>query len=220
MENVIDKNKVIRERRKNRSSLARQEFESPAPIHVIYFDGKKDLTLESMARGPKQCHKTEKQEHYTILEEPGSKYLGHVSPRSGSAADITDEILKFIEDKNVDLVAAGCDGTVVNTGYKSGIIARLEQHIGRNVNWLVCLLHGNELPLRHLIIELDGKPKGPTSFPGPIGQSLNSCQTLPVVAFKQIEAEAINIDIHDLSIDQKYRLCHKEGHADPPPSQK
>ena len=55
--------------------------------------------------------------------------LGHVSARSGFAANITDQILKFLTDKNVDLVTAGCDGTALDTDHKSGIIACLEHHL-------------------------------------------------------------------------------------------
>ena len=57
--------------------------------------------------------------------------------------------------------AVGCDGTVVNTGYKNGIIRQLELSMGRPLQWFVCLLHTNELPLRHQLQHLDGKTTGP-----------------------------------------------------------
>ncbi|KAJ8352253.1 hypothetical protein SKAU_G00237290 [Synaphobranchus kaupii] len=33
---------------------------------------------------------------------------------------------------------------------------KLELHLGRKLVWLVCNLHTRELPLRHLIVDLDG----------------------------------------------------------------
>ena len=48
----------------------------------------------------------------------------------------------------------------------------MEKHLERPVQWLVCLLHANELPLRHLIEKLDGGTTGPNVFSGPIGSSL------------------------------------------------
>ena len=43
----------------------------------------------------------------------------------------------------------------VNTGWKGGAMQWIEKKIEKNV-WLVCMLQTNELPLRHLIINLDG----------------------------------------------------------------
>ena len=64
-----------------------------------------------------------------------------------------------------------CDGTSVNTGSKTGMICNLERMLRKNLLWLVCQLHGNELPLRHVFDYLDGGmgPSGPNSFKGPLG---------------------------------------------------
>ena len=201
---VIDKCKIHRERTRARTIKVQAAEAEQGTIRAIFFDGKKDTTLEIVDSGSSKGHKSKTQEHYTILEEPGSKYLTHVSPKSSSAADITESIVEFLDDKDCDLIAAGCDGTVTNTGHNNGILARIEQHIGQNINWLVCLLHANELPLRHLIYELDGKPKGPSSFPGPIGQAFHNCESLPVIDFVPVIGEMITVDIPDLSADQKY----------------
>ena len=92
------------------------------------------------------------------------------------------------------------------TGSKGGVLALLEQHFGRNLNWIVCLLHCNELPLRHLLAKKDGKPKGPSAFPGPIGNSFKNCESRPIVSFQRIEADDILMDFDnlELSTDQKY----------------
>ena len=51
----------------------------------LYFDGKKDLTLQ-LGR------KSNEEEHITILEDPLSKYLGNSSPESSKACRIIDYI--------------------------------------------------------------------------------------------------------------------------------
>ncbi|XP_031327610.1 uncharacterized protein LOC116158889 [Photinus pyralis] len=66
------------------------------------------------------------------------------------------------------------------------------------------MLHANELPLRHLFINLDGSTSGPNSFIGTIGKQLQSCEGLHVVTFSKIEANLPDIDVNLLSNDQKY----------------
>lgn len=102
----------------------------------------------------------------------------------------------------------GCDGTSLNTGVDSGIIRRFELHLKRPLQRAVCLLHANELPLRHLIREVDGTTKTPTTFKGPVGQQLPNCHTLAAVPFRPItclDFPSITPAIYDdLSSDQKY----------------
>ena len=131
---------------------------------MYIFYGKKDNTLSATQKGSKISKTIIKEEHYTILGEPGSKYLGHVTPKSGAAESISNKIIDFLGDNVSEIEAIGCDGTVINTGRKHGVIARVEQVLGRPVRWLVCPLHANEIPLRHLIMALDGKSTGPSSF--------------------------------------------------------
>ena len=53
-----------------------------------------------------------------------------------------------------------CDGTAVNTGRVSGVIKRIEMFLEMPVQWIICLLHLNKLPLRHLFDDIDGKSSG------------------------------------------------------------
>ena len=130
-----------------------------------------------------------------------------MTPKSGSADDIASALIGFINSKECNVLVVGCDGTVVNTGYKNGIIAEIEQQFGRCVQWSVCMLHMNELPLRKLITQLDGKSTGPKGFSGPIGKLLNNCEGLPILDFAQIPGENIHVsNMDDLSTDQKYLL--------------
>ena len=67
--------------------------------------------------------------------------------------------------------------------------------------------HMNELPLRKVVITIDGITKGPDLYAGPIGKRLNSCMELPVIEFSTIEIDK-EFRIHlnqnvDLSTDQK-----------------
>ena len=60
----------------------------------------------------------------------------------------------------------GGDSTTLNTGVRNGIIAQLELLWGHKVEWVTCLYHIGELPLRKLLSELDGVTKSPDSYSG------------------------------------------------------
>ena len=201
---VIDKNKLRRGKIAQRKVLQDQEKSSTETIRSIFFDGRKDETLCQVRRGTKMYTSTSPEEHYAILEEPNTKYLGHVTPAGSTAEDVSNALLKFLRTKNVDILAIGCDGTVVNTGHKNGVIAKIEQEYGKNIQWLICQLHANELPLRHLVIHKDGKTTGPNSFVGPIGKMLQNCEQLPIYNFMAISCDETFVGSTNLSTDQKY----------------
>jgi len=107
-------------------------------------------------------------------------------------------------------IAIGCDGTNVYSGVKGGVIRLLELELGRPLQWMIRLLHANELPLRHLLQKLDGVTHGPKSFSGPIGKSIQACENMPVVAFSPISLDNFPcLDSADLRNDQKhlYDIC-------------
>ena len=118
--------------------------------------------------------------------------------------------LKWLDEKNVDqsainmIKAVGCDGTAVNTGIRGGIIRLLEVALNIPLQWFVCQLHANELPLKHF----DGPTNGPHGFSGPImpiGKSLPNCEKLPIVDFEPLNCVLPpGIDSEDLSTDQNY----------------
>ncbi|ESO05609.1 hypothetical protein HELRODRAFT_171263 [Helobdella robusta] len=176
-------------------------------VRGLYFDGRKDKTIQQDKKGTKYYRSTVTEEHVVLLSEPGSLFLGHVSPMSGSAKNITLSIKTFLKDadSNInELKAIGCDGTVINTGLTNGVIRQLELFIGRPLQWHICLLHTNELPLRHLIQFLDGKTSNPRCFSGEIGKMLENCEKLSIAAFEPIETELPSIHQNDLSTDQTY----------------
>lgn len=150
---------------------------------------------------------TIQEDHYSLVAEPGSKYIGHVTPASGTSSDIMKSIKHFFSNNECEmneLCAVGCAGTVVNTGVHSGVIRLLEIDAGKPLQWFICLLHFNELPFRHLFQSIDGLTSGPNSFSGPIGKMLKVCVDLPVVKFKKIESNLPFVDEEILSTDQKY----------------
>ena len=81
-------------------------------------------------------------------------------------------------DKSVQCLAG--DSTNSNTGWKKGIMAWLEKFLGRKVTWLICQLHTNELGLRHLFEELDGKTNSKTGWSGELGKLLKTVKEMEV----------------------------------------
>ncbi|GBN60657.1 hypothetical protein AVEN_178702-1 [Araneus ventricosus] len=146
-----------------------------------------------------------------MIREPRRQYIGHVTPASGTGSDIAKCILKYqyLEDIDVDineLEAIGCDGTATDKGWKNGVIRNIELKTQRLLQWFICLLHFNELPFKHLFEYLDGETTGPALFSGKIGKQLANCEKLPIINFKPIESDEININRTDLSKDQQYLL--------------
>ena len=119
-----------------------------------------------------------------------------------------------MNEKSVDtkqVVAIGCDSTPVNTGIKAGVVWLLEKSFKKPIQWFICLLHINELPLRHLFDYLYGPTTGPRAFSGTIGKALQTCDKNPVVHFEPIKSqESLRpIDVDDLTTDQNYlyKIC-------------
>ncbi|GBO09925.1 hypothetical protein AVEN_197109-1 [Araneus ventricosus] len=101
----------------------------------------------------------------------------------------------------------GCDGTSVNTGVKGGIIRNMELILNRPLQWLVCQLHANELPLRHLFPHVDITTTEPRNLTGEIRKSLVGCEKLPVVSSRPIENTLCEVtNKKDLSTYQLYLI--------------
>lgn len=202
---VIDRHKLRRERTKTREKI--MENATIAELLALYFDGKKDKTLKIVKKGGK-CYRTMVvEEHISLIQEPGSIYMGYVVPDVGTAKGIETAITGFLLHKEVSqdrIMAIGCDGTNVNTGKYAGIIRLLEKRLQKPLQWIICLLHMNELPLRHLFLHLDGCTSGPKSYIGPLGKSLETCEKLPVKKFERIEGQMLPKMAKDLSSDQHY----------------
>ena len=164
-------------------------------MRSIFFDGRKD-TCATQKR-------TSKEEHITLIMELFSENLGFLSVEAGDAGTIESALYSFFSNNEIStdyLIVAGSDGTNVNVGAHNGVIRRLEVRIERPLQWSICLLHTNELPLRHLFQHLDGTSSGPQSFSGVIGKMLTSCEKLPIVKFEKITSSCVfDGDWKDLS---------------------
>lgn len=220
---VIDKCKLDRQRKRARLDLQKKSAEGDIILQALYFDGRKDRSLHLKKENSILSRNIVVEEHVVLIQEPGSNYLGHVTPENGMAKTLASSILNYIDKAGIstsELVAIGCDGTVVNTGPHGGVIHLLEAHFKRPLQWLICQLHANELPLRHMLRYLDGETKGPVSFSGPIGKLLELCEKLPVVNFKKIETELPNVNLAELSTDQKYLylICQAISTGNCPPN--
>jgi len=122
--NVIDKNKLRREREKYRNIISDEAIFYKF-IDRIYIDGRKDAILltEHDAQTGKYYHKTELQEHIVVVGEPGACYLMHVSPQDGRGITTASEVYDAIKgtDLSDTLKVVGTNGTASMTGKQSWI---------------------------------------------------------------------------------------------------
>ena len=216
---TVDKCKLDRWRKTGRKDIQKkQEMEiSSKPVTGFYFDGKKDSTLTRVQKGEKFYTKTVIEDHYVMLEEPGSVFLGHEVPYSGHGISIGLKLFRFLKSKGWEgsIYVVGADGCNVNVGNKEGALVHLEKLLGRPLHWFICQLHGCELPFRAIVRSLDGGTSGPFTLKGPIGSTLNEDLTeLEVVPFKKIPNPDFPVvaeeESYELSKDQAYlyRMCH------------
>ena len=160
---VIDHNKIKRAQEKLSKELEK-EFDKKicdGGVSCMFLDGRLDDTKVMLVceDSDKNFPGLIKEEHYSVCQEPGGKYLFHFVPDEASnkkkhAELIADKLVDWLKDKGVDntLKAIGGDSTKVNTGWRGGAMHWVEVKLGRKLVWIVCDLHTGELPLRKLII--------------------------------------------------------------------
>ncbi|GBL89890.1 hypothetical protein AVEN_178324-1 [Araneus ventricosus] len=73
------------------------------------------------------------------------------------------------------------------TGWKGGILQKLEELTDKPMQWADCLLHFIELPFRDLFSHIDGTSSSLNSYTGLIVSELPDCEKLPVMSFKPIK---------------------------------
>ena len=72
------------------------------------------------------------EEYYSVMQEPGFVYFGHVIPLSDSAKNITNSMISRFPDCDFtlnELDALGCEDTVINTGGRTGVKRSIEREI-------------------------------------------------------------------------------------------
>ena len=163
----VTRSKVQHAREKHRNTVNSLGDE---PIKCIYIDGRKDETnKKSKDESGIMRYHTEKEVHQVLTKEPDGTYITHVSPSSGTAPCITDSIyeamVQFGAHETLEVLGSDTTNTM------SGVHRFIELRLNRNLFRVFCNLHTNELPLRHLFIQFDGKTSGKDSWTGPIGKT-------------------------------------------------
>ncbi|KAG0722390.1 hypothetical protein GWK47_006057 [Chionoecetes opilio] len=146
------------------------------------YDGRKDKTRAMVPDSYGKLHpRLIREEHVSVTEEPSGRYLWHFVPEDPVppekpafkvAQALYDLLVTY--DSTDSLIVLQGDSTRANTGWKGGTHAHLEKMLGRKLFWSICLLHTNELPLRHLITSIDGPTSSDTGFTGPVCSLLSS----------------------------------------------
>ena len=180
---AMDPNK-LRRARQSVMTRAKEKEEVRATeekIESIYFDGRKDKTRAMVPDARGQLHpKIIKEEHVSVTWEPHGRYLTHFTPEPAVHPDkpakkvaeaLYDVLVKHNATETV--INLGGDSYNGNTGWRGGTNPHLEKMLGHKCHWSVCLCHTNELPLRHLIEQLDGPTSSKDGFTGPIGKLLS-----------------------------------------------
>lgn len=201
---VVDRHKVRRARSANRRHQI--NISVAPPLQALYFDGRKDKTKVYKDGSIGEIV----EEHISLVAEPNSYYIGHYTPENGTALAIANGMIEHLMSQPIcmdSLRAVGCDAAAVNVGYENGVIKVLENKLGRSLQWIPCLYHLNELPLRALIVKLDGPTSGPNAYSGKIGGKLKLCDALPIVPFQRRQFQ-LSVDntafLSDLRADQLY----------------
>ena len=170
---IIDYHKLRRERQKYRKEIRKQENFSL--VDGLYLDGRKDTT-QVLLQGPngKLYQSVQLEKHYTLVGEPGTYYLTHLSPENGIGRTIAEVFMSIKETELGEKIKIfGSDGAASMTGKFNGFIRNLEKLLNKPLQWVICLLHTHELPLRHIFTHLDGTANSPATFTAPIGKKLS-----------------------------------------------
>ena len=221
---TCDQKKIFRAKESMMSSaqLTEESRVLESKIMGIFFDGREDKTkVLAFNNETKKYHPSQiQEEHYTITQEPEGKYLHHfspldyqndskgkcVKPAKRIALGVYDWIQSHGAKESIQVI--GGDSTNAMTGWMGGALSNLEKLLGHKCMWSVCMIHLNELPLRHLIESLDGKTLSANKFKGEIGKLLPKVNELPInYSFKSLPGGEDLIDIPDeivktLSTDQ------------------
>ena len=181
--NVIDKNKLRRsiDRFRELRKVADKESLVETQGEAYYFDGKKDSTLTvGKDDNGKQFNYYQEEEHISVSSEPGGKYVTHLTPTGGTGAEIGKAVADYLTEHGVVdyWKIIGGDSTAVNTAVERGCFVLIEHTLGRRLFRVVCTLHLNELPWRHVFTDIDGPTDSKNTFKGVIGKLLPKVEDL------------------------------------------
>ena len=214
---VIDKNKLRRTIEKFKEERVAEDAQElvEAQGEAYYCDGKKDITLFVKKDDQGKYYNTfEEEEHISVSSEPGGKYVSHLTPAGGKGSDIAEVLVTYLTEHGVigSWRIVGGDSTAVNTGVDNGCFVLIEDALGRRLFRVVCTLHLNELPFRHVFVFIDGPTDSKNTFKGVIGKLLPKVEELEFnPRFKKVTAgpdlpTILEEVANDLSSDQRLLL--------------
>ena len=215
----------------------RDNFCKSGAINCLFFDGKINYCIVEQEKNGMKSRGKGTKDHYALVTHPPGKgrFIGHFEHKVDTVRrtagvkpgrQLAENFLSKLTDHGVNLdniLALGFDSTNYNTGHEGGVMSWIEYILGRRLVWIVCLLHLNELPLRHLIKSYVGESKSATVLPGPIGKLIAQAHELQLDEnFTPIGGEpSFSVPetvLSELSTDQAYlyRVCYmvKTGRHD------
>ena len=218
---AVDKSKIRRSREaysaKQKANQAR-EVTNIGSLQCLGSDGKRNKKTRrkviQIINGKEVIKNVVgSEEHIVYTMEPNGSYLCHseIPSGKGDGRGLADDFVDVLAEYKCrdSLVAVVADGTATNTGWKNGCLAHLERDLQKNLLWLICMAHGNELPFRHLFDHFDGGfgTSGPNSFHGPLGKAcVGKIHLKDIVQFDSISTTVPTLDDKiwkDLSRDQQ-----------------
>ncbi|KAF8785185.1 hypothetical protein HNY73_010759 [Argiope bruennichi] len=97
---VIGRMKIRRTRSTNRRVLIKDNrYPQITENRGLFFDGRKDITIVKEKRSSKLYKKVISEVHVSLIREPNSRFLGHVTPKSGTGKDMADSIMEILKDR-------------------------------------------------------------------------------------------------------------------------
>ena len=141
-----------------------------------------------------------------------------MTPKDGTGKEIAKSLFKTVVNAEatdtVDVI--GNDGCSGNNGPDNGACACFERYMGKPLQRVNCLLHGNELPFKASMVCHMGPTKGPSSHQGPINKAIHDphLNERPIVKFNKIDCPDFPVlpeEVQkELSTDQLYLydICH------------
>lgn len=142
---IVDPSKMWRQSGKVMNQANTAGLVDCAKPCAIFFDGRKNAAKVSEDLPEKSTPGTgyvsSQQNHVVLVEEPGSRLVGHVTPAGKLAVDEARAIVGGLADRGVDaggINALGCDGTPYNTGPGHGVLASIEQEPARALGSCAC----------------------------------------------------------------------------------
>ena len=206
----------------NKAKDADKLSSSKDPIKGFSYDGRKDKHTREMVSDSAGNMRLRmiKEEHISVSLEPAGRYLSHFVPDKPilpekPALKVAQGLYQILEENNsIDsIMFLGGDSTNSNTGWKGGTHAHLEKLLGHKLYWGICNIHTHELPLRHLIMILDGPTVSDVGFTGEVCSLLSKVNEMPYnPEFKKLPGGEELIYLPDdvlkkMSTDQK--MCYK-----------